>query len=218
MVGGRTSTVVFYAACIIFGIVFAFLVMDWYFDAADLCGKGESTGECVREWFGAWSGYIAAAAAGITLFALYDQIKEQRKQTEFTVGDTLPAMNVVPDLDDVEQIVVRVVNWNRRGVIFLGMNVNGLGPAAKHSVMELKMDGRTVPDWGNPYLRGWENRQESPPVAQFKVAATVDEKLVRKWPDKTSVDVYLQIIDTKHRNEKLTGWLHPEGADHGEAH
>lgn len=206
MVGGRASTIVFYAACIIFGIVFAFIVMDWYFDAADLCGSSESTGECVREWFGAWSGYLAAAAAGITLFALYDQIKEQRKQTEFMVGDALPTMDIVQDLDDPEMLVIRLVNWNRRGVVAKSLEVHGVGDARTY-FHEHKKNGRKV-DHNRIYLRGWENRGEAPDSLQTRIVCELDDKLISDWPEHTEVTLVIQIIDVTHRVIPLRATLH----------
>lgn len=197
MVGGRASTIIFYAACIVFGIVFAFIIMDWYFDAADLCGSNETTGECVREWFGAWSGYLAALAAGITLLALYDQIREQRKQTEFMVGDALPTMDIVQDLDDPEVLVIRLVNWNRRGVVAKNIELHGIA-GGKTFFFEHKKNGEKI-HHNRIYLRGWENRAEAPHSLQTRIVCEVDNELINEWPTDTEVTMTIQIIDVTHR-------------------
>lgn len=213
MIGGRASN---WVVGLGFAIFFAIGVLMWfthYWDFSDLCGPNEGSVECFRTWFGASAGYLAAVAAGATLFALFAQVREQRKQTDFLVGDALPTMDVSYDLSDPEQLVIRIANWNRRGMLLIMLNVDGLD-GASWGLMETKLGDNVVKDPDDfarsRYLRGWENRSGPPAVMQFKIAASRENKMVRNWPKTTVVRCGVHLISERPRRVTLTGYLHPE--------
>lgn len=194
----KDGTWVVVVAMGVFAAIGLTMWFTYHWDFGDLCAAGENGAECFRAWFGAAAGYLAVAAAAITLLALYDQIHEQRKQTEFTVGDAPPTIDVTRDLDDPEQVVVRLVNWNRRGILVDSVEITGI-PESRAGVMEYKENGQAKRLATNPYLRGWENRSGPPNTAQFKMAVTVDNTLIRQWPDSTAAEIIVRIFEEKPR-------------------
>ncbi|MGO7000370.1 hypothetical protein [Rhizobium leguminosarum] len=77
------------------------------------CREGEI---CLREWLTATSGWAAALAAFVTLFALRRQIVAQEKQIDHQLGNVEPDMmvrcTVGEDFSPVAQVTV--TNRNRR--------------------------------------------------------------------------------------------------------
>ncbi|WSH65629.1 hypothetical protein U8Q05_03650 [Rhizobium ruizarguesonis] len=71
---------------------------------------------CLREWMSATSGWVAAVAAFVTLFALRRQITAQERQIDHQLGNIEPAMyvrcTVGEDHSPVAQVMV--TNRNRR--------------------------------------------------------------------------------------------------------
>lgn len=163
----------------------------------------------VRDWLAALSGWVAAAVAGFTILPLYRQLRHQQRQTDFQLGDALPTIDVTPDLDDSDVMVVRLVNWNRRGMIVhkLGTNIGkSLG------LHEVKLDG-TVVDlknmrWPIP-LRGWENRSVGPHTVQLKIFADAGEEILREWPSDAKVILGIQILADTHTLTELSASVHP---------
>jgi hypothetical protein len=172
----------------------------------DLCGT-----DCdFRSWLEATSGWAGFVAAGIAVALTSRQIRQQQKQTDFMLGDAPPTMDVTPDLDDPSEMVVRIVNWNRRSILIRSVDVN-VGDAL--GVMEYKLDGEEVSAakvrWPFP-LRGWENRNnEAPHALQMKISAAEDDKIIRDWPKNAEVVVGLQMLDTKHQTHILRASVHP---------
>jgi hypothetical protein len=209
MLGGRESKLLVLGWGALLG-AFTFLAITDFaiFTNAEWCGVADE--HCLREWIGALSGWAAAIAAGVTLVALYDQIREQRKQTDFILGDAPPTLDVIQDLDDEEEIVLRLVNWNRRGVILKTIELEDFD--ANIGVMDFKENGKpkNLKDRSPPYLRGWENRSQGPNSFQFKLSASVDNVLVRDWPRHSTISVTLQIIGDIHRKVQLRGRLFPD--------
>ncbi|WP_421591119.1 hypothetical protein [Shinella sp. M27] len=164
----------------------------------------------VQGWLSATSGWAGFIAAGVAVGLTWRQLSQQRKQTDFMLGDAPPTMDVTPDLDDPTEMVVRIVNWNRRAVFIKSIRLN-VGNAM--GVMELKLDDRVVElakaRWPFP-LRGWEDRnQEGPHVLQLKISAASGNELIRVWPNTAEVSVGIQMLDTKHRLQKLSASVHP---------
>ncbi len=187
-------------ALIAFVFVMRFLPDLFAWQASDLCGD-----DCdVRSWLEATSGWAGFVAAGIAVILTGRQIRQQQKQTDFMLGDAPPTMDVTPYLDDPTEMVVRIVNWNRRSIFIKSIDVN-VGNAI--GIMELKLDDKEVDlgkvRWPFP-LRGWEDRNNSGPHAlQMKISAAEGDKIVSDWPKHAEVIVGTQMLDTKHRVQSL---------------
>lgn len=186
-----------------------------YFIAASVlaeyswCIAGEE--HCVRDWVGALSGWAGAFAAGGALFGLYQQLKEQRRQTEFMIGDAPPTIDVAYDLDNAETIVVRIVNWNRRGLILNGVNVLGTGDS-RIWISDMKLDDVTwdIRNRGTvTHLNGWTDRQQAPHTVQYKLEG-IDKNPFFVWPKQTTVEGFIQLIDERPRSFAIRAELHPK--------
>ncbi|WP_416066078.1 hypothetical protein ACK9YZ_06925 [Rhizobium sp. ZK1] len=172
----------------------------------DWCGSNCN----VRDWLEGTSGWAGFLAAVIAVALTTRQIRQQQKQTDFMLGDAPPTMDVTPDLDDPTEMVVRIVNWNRRSIFIKSIQLN-VGNAM--GVMELKLDGREVGlaqmRWPFP-LRGWEDRNNSGPHAlQMKISAADGDKIINDWPKNAEVVVSMQMLDTRHRTQSLRASVHP---------
>jgi len=176
---------------------------------AQWCGGADQ--HCFREWVSALSGWAATIAAAFTIFFLYRQNAEQKKQSDFALGNADPTMDVTGDLEDPETIVVRIVNWNRRGVILHGISFSGTKANSTFRIQELKIDESLwdfEEKYGLPYLRGWEDRQSPPHAAQYKLTG-YDEHPFFVWPEATEVVTYLELIDDKHKHVVRRASLYP---------
>lgn len=175
------------------------------------CIAGED--HCVREWVAALSGWAAAVAAGVTVYGLYEQIREQRKQTEFVVGDAAPTADLLSDQDDNQAIHLRIVNWNRRSILIEGFYCtdNPYHPVA----MKVKVDGEKLDhqkwatdagfDIAKPIIvDGWEDRNKAPHFAKIEVWG-IDEagELVRFDAFRGSFEVKIVIIGDRHVKQTL---------------
>ncbi|MBD9372787.1 hypothetical protein IB238_09160 [Rhizobium sp. ARZ01] len=72
---------------------------------------------CLREWMAALSGWVGFTAAAIGTWFVFGQLKEQRRQTAFMLGDGKPTMEVYRSSGRKTSGILRVVNWNRRTTV-----------------------------------------------------------------------------------------------------
>lgn len=168
----------------------------------------EGSGCNLQGWLSATSGWAGFLAAGIALAFTWGQLRQQRKQTDFLLGDAPPTMDVIPDSGDDEQIVVRVVNWNRRMILLKSTSLNFGDQCA---VMEAKRDEEVVqPNWPF-YLGGWEDRNGRGPMSlQLKLAVNDAGKLVKEWPSDATVTIEIQMLDSKHKLRSLQASVLPD--------
>jgi hypothetical protein len=134
---------------------------------------------------------------------------EQRKQTEFTVGDARPELDCAHDLSDKTEIVLRLVNWNRRGLIV--ERVGLLAPGVNVAVMEAKRNQEVLKAKDEPFLRGWEDRNSSPNVIQFKlIGHQFDEAdLIETWPKDQKAYADILLLGDRPRRFRLDCYLYP---------
>ncbi|CDX22108.1 hypothetical protein MPL3356_390149 [Mesorhizobium plurifarium] len=200
-----------YALFAIFGLIGFLMWFTYHWDFWDLCSASiDGNGAvCFREWFGASAGYLAVLVGVFTIYPLYRQIEEQRKQTDFQLGDALPTMDITLDLEDQQQIVVRVVNWNRRGLLIWDLEIQG-DEGMRTGVMEYKIDNAIVRDPAEYYVRGWEDRSRGPHVAQFKLAAEVNGRIVDAFSMSTQVSMLVQLFGEQHKQMVLRAKLFPQ--------
>lgn len=201
---GFCVTVTSALALIAFVFVLRFLpdFLEW--EGLVVCGDGDCN---LQSWLSALSGWVAAGAGFITILFLNRQIQEQKKQTEFQLGDAKPTLDCVQHLEDPEELVLRLVNWNRRGVIIKSIEVDDATITV--GLMEFKKNGKVVAISAGapPFIRGWEDRSGAPESAQFKISAARKNKIVREWPDNQRISMRVQLIGDVHREEKLTCFL-----------
>lgn len=172
----KDGTWVVVIALVVFANLGLAMWFTYHWDFGDLCAADENGAECFRAWFGAAAGYLAVIAAGITLLALYDQIWEQRKQTEFSVGDANPTVDVMAE--EITYAYVQIVNWNRRTFL-----IDRIAPADGTllfaSLVEIEMDRDlySIPyEWDGDFkvahrLPGWIDKNEPPKIVRFKIRA-----------------------------------------------
>lgn len=92
----------------------AMWLLDFAVVRADWCSGAREY--CFREWLSALSGWAAALAAGVTIFVLSDQIKEQRKQTAYAIGEANPDF-LIERSYDISRCILKVVNYSRHNVV-----------------------------------------------------------------------------------------------------
>jgi len=192
------------AAFAAFGGAFcAYLLTGYVMTENSWCISGND--HCVREWVAALSGWAAATAAGGTIFFLHRQLAEQTRQTNFLLGDAPPTMDVTFDLNDREVIVVRIVNWNRRSILLIPIEVDGLGDA----VFGLFGSGPIEFDNRVRWLPGWESRNCPPASLQIRLIACKNGERIQ-WPTETLVRVGIHINDSRPQRITLESRLFPE--------
>ncbi len=156
---------------------------DWF------CKSGDP---CVQQWVGALSGWIAAAIAIPTLLTLKNQLKEQRRQTEFLVGDSLPTA-VATDLtaNHLSALNLHITNWNRRRFVIDRIECDdGFQIVLQEAMSDGKRDLLTAfmdQEEGQSiepriHLGGWEDRSKPPSsgVLTIRVFAKDEEILEYK--------------------------------------
>lgn len=184
MVGGKASTIVFYVAIAALGAFLAMWLLDFAVVRMDWCAGVET--ECAREWISALSGWAAALGAGLTIFALYDQLAEQRKQTAFTLGDAPPTVDVLEADDEIFSVVVKIVNWNRRTLLVEAITSTDDPPLVlatqrvRIGTQELYNYDGDLPAYDPPIrVDGWVDRSAAPQIARITIRAfrhgTIDE-------------------------------------------
>lgn len=135
------------------------------------CPAKEELAECSRQWIGALSGWIAAAAAILAIGPLLGQLREQRRQTRFVLGDAEPTVDI--ERRAPLSLRVRIVNWNRRMLDIRAVKFRT--PAGDISARNVLR--RTETMGYQPYManffglkvHGWEDRAERPPFNELAI-------------------------------------------------
>ncbi|MGK8640430.1 hypothetical protein ACRS7F_22865 [Brucella anthropi] len=167
---------------------------------------------CFRQWIAALSGWLGAFAAAATIFILYIQVKEQRKQTEFALGDSLPTIDAVQHINNDRIAVIRIVNWNRRSMIIEQLEPPFL-PGHRFSYSEIKINGlpKAIIDssnWTPVAIEGWINKNASPHIIEVQLTRygfTDDRVFVDlPWDDVPKVFMTAKLLGEKHRRIRLS--------------
>jgi hypothetical protein len=182
--------------------------------------KGD-TALCAREWLGVASGYFATAAAAVTIYFLNRQNSHLKNQTDFLIGNSDPTFDVVEHQIDSAEAVVRLVNWNRRGLLLEGIEVDGVTDGIVNG-WEVKIDGRQKSPIGPfslqfqpPYsIPGWEDRQSAPHNAKVKLylhTVLVDKagnpRSFPGWPENTKITAVVMMLGERHQTKRFSGYL-----------
>ncbi|MCC0035458.1 MAG: hypothetical protein H6887_09380 [Hoeflea sp.] len=89
---------------------------------------------CARQWIGALSGWVAAAAAGVTVVILWRQLRLMTEENAFFKGEAAPEMSIEPNkVSDVSfstglvrAATLHITNYNRRRIQVEMLTVKGL--------------------------------------------------------------------------------------------
>jgi len=136
-----------------------------------LCGGGNCT---VQGWLGALSGWVAAAAAIVTLVVLVRQVEAQNRQIKFLLGENPPSAEHWSS--GKYSTVVRITNWNRTKFVINAILVEAPIDIAVRSIDTRTRDlllyhpimrnGLSVRADGtlsrHITIEGWENQNEEP--------------------------------------------------------
>jgi hypothetical protein len=159
-----------------------------------LCNIGSN---CIIDWVGALSGWMAAIVAAFTIRPLYRQLVTQTEQTDFTVGNAKPVIDAVQHLDKSSKIVVDIVNWNRRGILVRDVQLVGSG--ASLNIQQAEVDKEAVmPILGQLILPGWIDRAEKPHRMRMEVAAKgEDGNYLRDEWERTQIIVIYELFGAR---------------------
>jgi hypothetical protein len=178
------------------------LIKTWPEASSLFCSGDNCT---IQGWLSALSGWFAFGAALHTFKYFRNQISEQKRQTDFIIGNDDPTLDSIQHLEDSEEVILRIVNWNRRGVLIHDMDF--LGRDLVTGIMKVKINGRKDIMARMPiFLRGWEKRNsEGPETAQFTLSAHEKDvaSLLKEWPLGQQVFADIQILGEKHRRKRL---------------
>lgn len=171
---------------------------------------------CLRNWLSALSGWVAAVAAGVTLALtigpLREQAKQARRQTDFVVGDALPTFDAVEHLKKSEQLVCRIVNWNRSAIVVRIVQTveqaDGLVIIDKLVIDGVTSEIDLITFKVEPFvIKGWEDRNQPPHHAEVRFIAyhSTEDKLMRRpnWSNVPKVVAKVEILGAKHRTIDL---------------
>lgn len=166
---------------------------------------------CSREWVSALSGWAAAAAAAITIIFLYRQNEEQKRQTQFLLGDALPTVDAIQHIKRRIHVVVRVVNWNRRPIIVRTLKI--LPERHALEVPHAEIWDRDVPtNRLSPRIlvgkniepaiamHGWKDRSKAPCEIRLDIAADVASSMI-SW---TGSEIVIEVILAGEERQQLT--------------
>lgn len=166
----------------------------------------------VQGWMAASSGWFAVIIGGATMAYLGRQIYEQKKQTDFLIGDVLPTVDSIQHLEDPDEIVLRLVNWNRRSIMIIDADIVVEGIVTY--LMGLKMDDENSSERIPPFfVAGWEDKSKAPHNVRITLSAVrkIDSQIVTNWPDGTTAFLDIEIVGEKHTKTRLTCTLRPNG-------
>src|SRR5690606_9198868 len=142
-------------------------------------------------------------AAIYTFRYLSAQIQEQQRQTDFVIGNEHPTLDSIRHLEEEEEIVLKLVNWNRRTIMITDFGL--IDFAGDRHLMSLKINGTLAPRRLPFFIEGWEDRNnKGPGTARLGVSA-VDRggEIVSTWPLNQKAYVDIQVLGEKHRQHRL---------------
>jgi hypothetical protein len=141
--------------------------------AQTLCNDEDCT---VQQWLAATAGWVGFAAAAIGAWLVFGQLREQKRQTAFLIGDGDPSVDLAAVATDHFSGAIRVVNWNRRTVVLRSITISPRPPVNPLYLLTIAGD-RDIDEEGIeatpndrskmsedgspaifPSLRGWEDR------------------------------------------------------------
>ncbi len=151
------------------GIFVALWLLDFAVVRIDACEAHESRGLCLRGWISALSGWAAAIgaliAAGLTIAKLREQIAEQKRQTNFIVGDAAPDF-IIERNRETKICTLKIINWNRHRIIIEKIIMNN--HCYNIDCFSYNESDQYVA-CKNFKVNGWLNRDKQPPQRDIDV-------------------------------------------------
>ncbi|QRM43133.1 hypothetical protein [Rhizobium sp. BG4] len=161
------------------------------------CSQEDSN--CFREWVSALSGWVAAFVALFTLIPLYNQVRLQREQTAFQLGDAPPTFDAVQHTESEQAVLIRITNWNRRGMLIRGIWAEDDKPieALWYGTSDNTQKNRAL-DLGFHVpliLEGWVDREHRPVTMRIKIqrASAADVMNSSAW-DRCTLAVRYELV------------------------
>lgn len=165
-------------------------------------------------WIGALSGWAAAFAATITIFFLYKQNEEQKRQTGFMLGDAKPSIDAIRHIKRDLFVIVRIVNWNRRPIIVQSIriipNSEGLFIEAtkiwdrddpKGGLTNRSLKGHLIQP--AVAMHGWKDRSMAPCELRLDIADTIGGSTYRRDWNNLQVEVDVAIAGEENMQISL---------------
>ncbi|MDH0613434.1 MULTISPECIES: hypothetical protein [unclassified Agrobacterium] len=145
---------------------------------AYLCEQNRCT---AQDWLSATSGLLGGAAAAVGAYLVFGQLREQRRQTAFALGESHPTLEISVTADLGRRAQFELVNWNRRRVTVENISISKIGEevpfpwayifqhseAQGHTVVRLTT-GYSMSQYIN--VGGWLDRQKAPNSLRFSIA------------------------------------------------
>ncbi|MBZ9746743.1 hypothetical protein LB516_15930 [Mesorhizobium sp. CO1-1-7] len=159
----------------ILGGFFAYFVSASVLNEFAWCISGEE--HCVREWISATSGWAAALAAAVAIGPLLGQLREQRRQTSFVLGDAEPTVDI--ERRAYLSLRIRLVNWNRRALYLRPLQFKMAGKSYNPRSILRSNENQSytsVGDYGFT-IAGWEDRSSAPPFSELAIELEEDGKI-----------------------------------------
>ncbi|TIP23706.1 MAG: hypothetical protein E5X67_32215 [Mesorhizobium sp.] len=197
---------------IAFGFMGALSVFVWVngFASIGYCRPDENGGACLREWFGALSGWAAFIGAAVALPYLAAQAREAQKQTAFTVGDAEPEFVITRDRR-ARRATLTVTNWSRSLIMVDAVSATHDSRVAVYDISDA--DNPSVPSWqqqrawgeqGAFRVYGWLDRASAPPQRRLKLLFSIDGKFsddLNLIASRMEFIVSYRVVGQRHRRE-----------------
>jgi len=131
---------------------------------------------------------LGGVAATIGAYLVFGQLREQRRQTAFALGDSPPEVELVVAAQLGRRAQFEVVNWNRSRITIENITVSHLGeddlPLPKAIVFQhSEAEGQTYVGLTTAYsmsqyvtVGGWRDRQKAPHFARFAIIFDVTQE------------------------------------------
>lgn len=161
----------------------------------------------IQEWLAATSGWVGFAAAAVGAYFVLGQLKEQRRQSEFLVGDTDPEFILLRNRKS-NSVALRTVNWNRSGIMIERVTCVEPRGAKISSVRDVEKElypKAVKEDHPTFLIKGWPSRSGNPPSRRLELTFSKADKeptKLDKVGQRISVEVSYRIIGQVHERRK----------------
>lgn len=163
---------------------------------ADYCPDTEQLAQCSREWVNALAGWAAAFAAAVTIIYLVRQNQEQKKQTDFMLGDSRPTFDVY--VEHPPYVFLRIVNWNRRTFVvdriecFEDPEMLVFKCRLEHKLGDEPLQSYSPIFRPRIRIAAFDDRSKAPAICRFEVITHFD------YPKALNFVVYGRLLGDKH--------------------
>jgi hypothetical protein len=184
-------------------VVVLVLLVSWI-NSWTLCDSTKCT---IQEWLAATSGWVGFAAAAVGAYFVLGQLKEQRRQSEFLVGDTDPEFILLRNRKN-NSIALRTVNWNRSGIMIERVTCVEPPNTMISSVRDVEKTPNPKAITGNHptfLVEGWPSRSGNPPSRRLELTFSRGDRKPTNLDmagHRISIEVSYRIIGQIHERRK----------------